>query len=128
MNRQNRQRGITVWGILAIAVVAVFFLLIIVKLVPIYMTGMKVKSALNGLATQPDAGSMTNRQILEALYKRFQIEDIDEYITLKDTLRFERDGKTRIVRIAYEDVAPLFGNVSLLVEFDHHVEVGRVEN
>ena len=127
MNGQNRQKGITVWGILGIAVVAVFFLLIIVKLVPVYMTDMKVKSALNALAQHPDAGSMTNLQIVEALYKRFQIEDIDDYITLKDTLRFEREGKTRIVRITYEDVTPMIGNVSVLVEFDHSVEVGTIE-
>jgi len=128
MNRQTRQKGITMWGILAIAVVVVFFLLIIIKIVPIYMTGMKVSSALNGLAAQPGADSMTNLQILEALYKRFQIEDIDEHITLRDTLSFEKKGKSRIVRIAYEDVAPLFGNISILVEFDHSVEVGRVDN
>ena len=128
MNGQNRQKGITVWGILAIAVVAVFFLLIIVKLFPIYMTDMKVRSALNALAAQPDASSMTNLQIVDALYKRFQIEDIDDYIVLKDTLRFERKGKTRIIRITYEDITPLIGNVSVLVEFDHSVEVGTVDD
>ena len=128
MNSQNRQKGVTMWGMLAIAVIVAFFLLIIVKVVPTYMLDMRVKSALKGLANAPGADTMTNLQILDALYKRFQIENIDERIVLRDTVSFETRGKTRIVRIAYEDVAPLLGNVSLLVEFDHSVEVGRVDD
>lgn len=128
MNRQNRQRGITVWGMLAIAFIAGFFLLIIIKVFPPFMADMRVKSALNGLAKQPGAASMTNLEILQALEKRFIIDNLAGRASLRNAISFERRGKARVIRIAYEEVAPLFGNISLLVEFDHKVEVGRVDD
>jgi len=45
-------------------------------------------------------------------------------VNLEQDLAFERDGRARVIRIAYESVTPLFSNISILVQFDHKEKVG----
>ena len=56
-----------------------------------------------------------------SLEKHFDIESIDDPTT-KD-IDIHREGEHWVAIADYEDVAPLFGNVSLLVQFHKEVEV-----
>ena len=124
----NKQKGITMWGMLMIALIVAFFALLIIKLVPTYLMDMKVKSALEGVSRLSQQSNMSNAAIKTALYKRFSIDNISETeIDLKQDVTFAKKGRNRIIKINYEVVTPMFGNLSVLVQFDHEAEAGKFE-
>lgn len=126
MRTLKAQRGMSMWsGMFVIAVVA-FFLFLGFKLFPPYMENFKVKNAIEGLARDPSIGTMTRGEMIVSLEKRFDIDNVD---TVKPAqhLFLETRGRTRVIRITYEAVVPLFGNISALLDFQHVREVRGVE-
>lgn len=126
MHSRQSQRGITFWGLVFVIGVLTFFMFIGFKLFPPYMEGFKVKSALDSLARQPDFGSMGRIDIATALSKRFEIDNIDG-VKLDKALIIEMRGRTKIVAIRYENVVPVMGNLSLLLNFDYTKETRTSE-
>lgn len=125
---RNKENGITMWGMLMIALIVAFFALLIIKLVPTYLMDMKVKSALDGVSRQSQQSNMSNAAIKSALYRRFTIDNVSETeIDLKQDVTFIKKGRNRIIKITYEVVTPMFGNLSVLVQFDHEAEAGKFE-
>jgi hypothetical protein len=118
MQHWRNQSGVTFWGLLFIFGVMAFSLFVGFKLFPAYMEDFKVKSALDGLAKQSDFPSMSRVDINSALYKRFDIDNITA-VKLDKDLTVETQGRMKRVRIRYENVIPLFYNISILLEFDH---------
>ena len=62
------------------------------------------------------------QSIRGSIEKRFDIESVD-YPTPKD-IKITRDGKAWVVQAAYDDQAPLFSNLAILVVFDKTVRIG----
>jgi hypothetical protein len=112
----------TFWGLMLSAVIFGFFVLLFFKLLPPYLENAKVKTSLENLARQPDAGSMEKAQIKAALDRRFSIEDIND-IDLNKALFVEKKPGSMAIRIAYERRVPLAYNVTALIEFDNTVQV-----
>ena len=122
MHNHQRQRGMTFWGLSFVLGVLAFSLFLLFKLFPPYMEDFKVKAALDSLARQPDVGSLSRADIASALDKRFDIDNITAVKLAKD-LTVEARGRTKVIRIRYENVIPIVANVSVLLEFDHAKEV-----
>ncbi len=122
MHNRHKQRGMTLWGMLFVMGVLAFFLFIFFKLFPPYMEDFKIKSALDSLARQEDAGRMSKGEAAEALRKRFEIDNIDS-VKLDKDLTVEARGRMKIIRLRYENIIPIMGNLSILLEFDHSKEV-----
>ncbi len=118
----KRQSGMTMWGMLFVIGTLAFFILLLFKLIPPYLDDMKVNSALESLGRQPEAGSMTMPEIQEAIRKRLEIDSADSF-DLSKSLTIEQRGKSRRIRISYESVTPLVHNMSILIAFDHSVDV-----
>ncbi len=112
---RNKEKGITMWGILMIALIVAFFALLIIKLVPTYLMDLKVKSALEGVSKQSQQSNMTNFAIREALRKRFEVDQIQNEMDVKRDVEFVKRGRSRYIRIAYEVLTPMVGNLSILV-------------
>lgn len=126
MRSQRAQAGMTMWsGAFVIGALA-FFLFMFLKLLPSYLEDMKVKSAMDGLARDPNIATMTRIEIINSLDKRFDIDSVTG-VKPAQALVLESRGKTRVIRMNYEAVIPLFYNISALLEFNHVREAGRVE-
>ena len=121
MQYPKRQAGMTMWGLLFVLGTLAFFFFLFAKLFSPYMDDLKVKSALESLARQPDAGSLTVPAIQEAVRKRLEIDSADSFDL--SALTVETRGKMKIIRIKYESVVPMAYNISALLSFDHVVEV-----
>jgi len=115
----QQQRGMTMWSLIFVLAVLGFTLFVGFKLIPVYLNDMKVKSAVQGLGTETRGQVLTYHEIVIALDKRFQIDDIQR-VDLKKHLIIQARGGQRDVSIAYEVVIPLFGNISILIDFEHH--------
>ena len=126
MQVPKRQSGMTMWGMLFVLGTLAFFLFILFKLFPPYMGDFKVKSALESLGRQPDAGTMTISEIQEAIRKRLEIDSADDF-NLANSLTVTARGKSKLIRINYESVTPMLLNISILLTFDHSIEVRGAE-
>lgn len=119
---RHRQRGITVIGWLFLLVPIAVVGYAGIRLAPVYLNYMKVARSLEQTAVDfQDDQSVTAQQLRSSIEKRFDVESVS-YPTVKEIV-IRRDGQRWIMQAAYEDVAPLFSNVSLLVAFDRTVEL-----
>jgi hypothetical protein len=124
---RSKQAGVTLigWIILLIPVAICFYAGI--RLAPVYLNYMKVARTLEQVKSEfkgGDAGSQT--AIRTAVEKHLNIESVD-YPDVKD-IKITRDGRTWVVSAAYDDQAPLFSNVFILVSFDKSVTLGSGGN
>ena len=121
MQNPKRQAGMTMWSLLFVLGTLAFFFFLFARLFSPYMNDFKVKTALESLARQPDAGSMTVPAIQEAIRKRLEIDSADSFDL--SALTVETKGKNKTIRIKYEAVVPMVFNISALLSFDHAIEV-----
>jgi hypothetical protein len=120
----RRQRGVTLigWVILLVPVAIVGYMGI--RLVPIYLNYMRVAHSVEATVTEmkaEEAGTVNLQQIRATLGKHFDIESIT-FPDEKD-IAVTRDGNSWTIEAKYEDTAPLFGNLSLVIDFD---KVGKI--
>jgi hypothetical protein len=118
-----RQRGVTFlgWVVLLVPVAIVFYSGI--RLAPIYLNYMKVVRCLEQTAAGAKADDSLTRQSLRiSLEKQFEINSLD-FPSLNDITIDRADGRWTM-DAAYEDVAPLFLNLAIVVKFDKSVQIG----
>lgn len=122
---RSYQRGMTMWSAAFVIGTLGFFLFLLFKVIPPYLEDMKIKTALESLAKEANGGALSKADMITRLDKRF---DIDMVTAVKPTqLALEKRGKKQVIRMSYENVVPLFYNVSLLLEFNHEHEVRSVD-
>jgi Tfp pilus assembly major pilin PilA len=122
LTTNSKQNGMTFWGLMMVAAVFAFFVLLFFKLFPSYMEHAKVKTALENVSRQPGTSEMEKAQIKAAFERRFDIEDVSN-IDLNKNLFVEKKPGSMSIRIAYERRVPIAYNVSALIEFDDSVQV-----
>ncbi len=121
MNLKSRQRGVTIWGMFMISLMVVFFALLLFKLIPPYLQDLKVNAALDSIEKEASGSGMSKPEIIVALRKRFDIDDIDHVDPADITI--QRRGVFIVVDIEYEAIVPLVLNISALIEFNHSAEI-----
>jgi hypothetical protein len=115
-----RQRGITFigWIVLLVPVAIVGYAAI--RVTPAYLNYMKVSKALEQTATEYKGDEQISVQaVRSSLEKRLDIDSVT--YPRADQVSIAREGKSLVAEARYEDVAPLFGNLSILVRFDKRV-------
>ena len=122
MRERTQQNGISFWGLLVVAAVSIFFLLVFFKVLPSYIENAKVKTALAGVASQPNAINMEKNEIKAALQRRLDIDDVND-VDLNKTLFVEKKPGITTMRITYERRIPLFYNVTILLDFNESAQV-----
>ncbi|HYT84820.1 MAG TPA: DUF4845 domain-containing protein [Burkholderiales bacterium] len=109
----RNQRGITVLGMLGIGIIIVFVAIGGLKIAPAYIEYFTVKKAIVGVAQTTGKGTVG--EVRQAFDRRAQIDDID-VISGKD-LEITKEGNDIVISFAYPKRIPLFGNVSVVIEF-----------
>jgi len=122
MSDMRHQRGMTMWGMIFVLFILGFCLFITFKLFPVYMNDLKVANALKSVGSELKGGAPTRTEIIIALVKRMNIDDFTGVNFDKD-LTIQAKGTGREVAITYDVVVPLFGNISLLLDFRHSAYV-----
>jgi hypothetical protein len=122
MSMRSKQTGITLigWIILLVPFAICFYAGI--RLAPVYLNYMKVARTLEQVKSEFKGGDANQAAVRSAVEKHLNIESVD-YPDIKD-IKITRDGKTWTVNAAYDDQAPLFSNVFILVTFDKTVTLG----
>jgi Tfp pilus assembly major pilin PilA len=121
MQRPNKQKGMTAIGwLLVIAIVAIFALMLL-KLMPVYLEGYKITSALDALATDASVRGKNPNELKKVLLRRFDIDSI--YDIKSDDINITRSSNGYSVEIDYEPRVSFIGNLYFVVVFDKTVEV-----
>ena len=121
MKPMARQEGMSMWGIIGLALIGVFLLLLLFKLIPPYMDDLKVGSAISRVAGRPGAGSMSPNDLIISIDKMFDIENI-RHVSGKDVEIVPQGDNAKIIKLQYEREIPMTGNISVLLYFDHSEE------
>jgi hypothetical protein len=119
----KKQRGITFlgWLVIIIPVALVFYAGL--RAAPVYLNYLKVVRALDATASNVKSDESLNREAIRTtLIRHFEVDSID-YPMVND-VSIEREGKAWTIEAKYEDTAPLFANLSLLLTFDKVVHIG----
>ena len=94
------------------------------KIVPVYLNHNKVVAMLEQLKQETANEKKTESDIKSSLTKRININNIDDIA--QDDITLNKQGNVFKVFINYEVVKKIFGNMSVLIEFNDEIEV-RVE-
>jgi hypothetical protein len=120
---RHTQRGVTFLGWLILLIPVAIVVYSGIRLTPIYLNYMRVSKSLDRLVQQQqdDGSSTTASSLRAALNRSWDIETI-EYPDTKD-IDIHRDGNHWVAIADYQDMAPLFGDLSLQVQFHKEVDL-----
>ena len=119
---RKSQRGVTLigWVILLMPVGVLVYAGI--RLTPIYLNYYRVVEALKQQAAESKDDTQINpTTVRQSLAKRFDVQYVD-HPSVTD-IEVRRDGDHWVAVADYEDLAPLFANISILVQFKKQVDL-----
>jgi hypothetical protein len=119
---RHSQRGVTFIGWVILLIPIAILLYCGIRITPMYLNFLNVSKALGQVATQAKTGSTISAQELKtSIEKNFDVQAIERPSPKEIEVRREAEHLTVIAD--YEDVAPIFANISLLLHFHKEVEV-----
>jgi Domain of unknown function (DUF4845) len=116
-------QGYTLISLIFILGILAFFLLLVFKVGPIYLDHSKVVNALAAIEKTTDIETFSEAEIRTSLDKRFNMNYVSD-IKAQEVKLTKRGGYLK-VEANYEVVEKIMGNLSVLVEFDDVIEVGK---
>ncbi len=119
----KHQQGLTFISLVFILGLIAFFVLLGLKIGPIYLDHSKVANALAEIKKSPDIERQSEAEIRNSLSKRFNINYVSD--VTQDDIKVVKQGNYLKVVIEYEVVKKIVGNLSVLVEFHDVIEAGQ---
>ena len=114
---RRHQSGMTLIGLIMYAFIAFFLAILLMKVVPLYLTDQKITSIFNQLKNfHGDA-----QQIRSTIDKQLDINEIDN-MTSKD-FKITPFGNGLKVTYNYDGRADIVGNLAVVASFTHTVNV-----
>jgi len=112
----KKQAGATFVGMLFVGATLVFVAIIAMKVFPAYQEYFSVKTVIKALNNEP-LSSMSKKEIQDSFDRRADTGYID-VVTGNDLSIDKNDAGETVVSVEYQVIKPLFGNVSLLIDFE----------
>ncbi len=111
----QKQKGITMVSMAIIAAVFAFFVLLGIRLVPVYVESLKVGSSLESLG-EGKTDKFDEQALTETLMRRLKINDVSS-VTPAD-ISMQRVGGQVRVDVRYEARVHILGNVDAIARFE----------
>jgi type II secretory pathway pseudopilin PulG len=121
---RNKQQGMTLIGMIIMLTILGIIGFGVLQLVPVYLESMKIAQVLNQVKNDLEGQSATVADIRKSLGKRVDIEALYD-VNYRTDFVITRTGNGLKVQMKYERKRPYFGNISLVADFDHSVEIIR---
>jgi len=119
---RKRQSGMTFIGLLLILIPIGILVYAGIRITPVYLNYYRVVQSMGQMAKEEkDNPQATQETLRNSISRRFDVEYVEH--PSPQEIQFHRDDGTWVVIADYEDIAPLFGNVSLLMQFHHEVKL-----
>jgi hypothetical protein len=111
-------------GFLAVFALIGIFSAVAAKVVPVYIEHFYAKRALTQLVSEPENAEKPEEDMIVLLQQRLQLEQVDDIAREDILIKSLPDGR-RQVRVSYDVVVPIVGNLSALVFFNDSAETGK---
>lgn len=111
----KKQTGATMIGMMFVAAALVFIALIAMKVFPAYQEHFSVKKAISAMAKEP-LNEMSKKAIQDSFNKRASVGYVS-VVKGEDLIIDKNDSGETVVSVEYQVIKPLFGNVSILIDF-----------
>ena len=109
------QRGMTLLSLLTVLAVVGSFAYIGMRVLPMYQEYYAVRTAMKGLASEPDSAGMNASKLEELFFRRLDINYADS--VSKDHVKFERLRNGWRLNVNYEVRRPFIGNLDFVGKF-----------
>jgi len=116
MKTRQRQAGMSIPGMLVIAIMVGFFVMCIIRMTPPYLEYLSVKNIIEQIVVEKDPGTETIGGIRRRIGNMFNTNQIYE-LQPKEVEVFRKDGKTYI-DASYEVRLPVMGRIDAVLSFD----------
>ena len=124
VNTFDRQRGASPLGWLIVIVMVCILGLAGLKLLPVYLEYYSLADVLETMRTDSKMKGATKREIVNMFYKRVSGSSIESVRDENVVFKKVQGKKSYLIEVNYKVKTPLFGNLSLLAEFNRSAEVG----
>jgi len=130
-NMRNKQHGIGFVGWSCILGAFAFFVLVGLRIFPLYTEKFAVMAAMESAANQPNVAKLSKRDVRRFFQKNIEINSntirFSSEKNLKALVNVVTDKKTKkkYIHVAYEGRNEFIKDIKFLLEFDHKVELGR---
>lgn len=111
----KKQIGATMIGMMFVAAALVFIALIIMKVFPAYQEYFSVKTVISAMGKE-SLNDMSKKDIQDSFNKRASAGYVSVVSGEDLTIDKNSSGET-VISVEYQVIKPLFGNVSLLIDF-----------
>lgn len=108
--QSKTQRGMSFWGTIVVLAALVFIGTFLLKSIPAYVEFNSVRTAVKAIANA-SSGELNKKEVTDAFNRQASIDSI-ESVSGRD-LRIEGGA----IVVEYQKVIPLFGNMSILLDF-----------
>lgn len=111
----NRQKGVTITGLIIVLVVAVLVLLLAFKVVPVYIEYNTVQRIFRSMAEDPSLRAARRSDLERAWAARATVDNVQA--VSGDNMEIVKEGDTWVITAEYSVRVPLFRNVSACFDF-----------
>jgi hypothetical protein len=118
---RKQQRGVTAIGWLILLIPFAIVGYTAIRVIPLYLNYLKVVHTLEQVSSEVTGGGATQAALRLSIEKHFNVEGVD-FPDVKD-IRITRQNQSWLVEANYDDQAPLFSNIFVLVSFDKVVTI-----
>ena len=121
MQSRDKQQGLTFISWLVIIIVVGFFIMVGIKITPVYLEHFAVKKSMESLKAEPLISRKSLVEIRKMMMRRLDMNSI-QYLN-KEEIKITRAGGVTTIVISYEKRKQIIGNISLVMTFDNSVEL-----
>jgi len=118
---RHRQRGVTFTGWLTILALIGFFVMLVLKIGPIYMENFTVKDIVSSLKEEPLITKKSSIEVKNMIMKRIDLNGI--YDLPRDRVTVKKKRGVMAVSIDYTVQKNMVGNIDILVTFSEKIEL-----
>jgi Domain of unknown function (DUF4845) len=109
------QQGVSLLGLIIVAVIVIFALLLVMKITPSYIEYFAVKKAVVGIAAETRGRGASVSDIRRRFENRSAVDDINS--VKAGDLEITKSGNDYVISASYRREVPLFGHVGLYFDF-----------
>ena len=118
---RKSQEGVSALAVMLLGPLVAVFILVVIKLIPVYLEYSSVKSVLNGMTSDRAESYTSANEVRGTILKRLDINEVKSVST--ENIEVAREGAVYLITIEYEVNSPLFYNISILISFSDKGEV-----
>lgn len=115
----GKQNGLTAISWVLILAVLAFFVLLALKLVPVYIEGYSAYSVLSSVAKEPGMAKKSYSEIKKSILRRLDINMV--YNVTRDDIYISKEKNSIQIELDYEIREPFISNIDFVIAFNKKV-------